>query len=881
MKNWSWIAPAISTGIVCTYMVFPQSFPVWDLKKDQYEGVLKNSLFYEVHGGIYGNQTYYPSGRVPAAESKIIYDDSWGASPLDYPHSAPKVGRSYFDIVFSKEENGKRVYDIPYPFQKLIAKLQTNLKPNEKNQLNLVAIPLGRSLQRDAAVVGTEKKSLAPYFRFPRLVVGVTGEPNQSEDALNINLKDRIFIGFHEKAQVLEAISYNDEEGRFEYQVIKDYGPGKKERHGEYVNRKRCLPCHQNQSPIFSKGPWKETSANEEMSKYMEETLLQDKSLGPDQCKKDSEIEENKDGQKFCFKNEDGQKKYYYFGVPLRVSGAVTDSYERAAEKANYFSMYQKIWQKLCAEKNCRYQTIKYVLQYMLSGQQGIVKSSGVIENFLTPVAAKFSQMWPSGLKVPDPKIPNRDPIRDRRSPGIGGGNSSTGNLDQDLQKLVSDSMIPGELEPTLPRRHLTEETWNNLAPDDFNVNQWLVGLTNMFTREDIAKLDANLFGLGQSKSKRKEFKTICDWSGFNGNSFKDQDYQIVCGKDTKSDQKAELRLFFRLQNGKVVGGSDAKVGIFSSAFKCDENESDSVENQVKGVACPQLSFLKISGEVVSGKLKIYLWEKSGIHARFFDGNSIGAIDLTPAMKDVTVSIQGDFEFLDGAIQKTVEANVKNLPFDRRKIMSGIYSNLGFSVGKSNYQNLPQIYSLQIHEESDTKPLVGDEKSALGTVTRHCGYCHYTAEVSSAPPFLGIKPVELSAKDRCQRVAKCAPRMAYRIKMNNCSEEDRSRKKMQMPPAGYFDIEFATERETFYAKGGPNDKILGFVLSLINEKELQKQLVAKGLAAPESQRVVNELLKSNCPNVEFKYYEMFPKCEYNQGNAAGATTPVHPTCAGM
>jgi hypothetical protein len=36
-------------------------------------------------------------------------------------------------------------------------------------------------------------------------------------------LKDRLFIGFHEKGAVIEVISYNDAAGRFEFQVVRDY----------------------------------------------------------------------------------------------------------------------------------------------------------------------------------------------------------------------------------------------------------------------------------------------------------------------------------------------------------------------------------------------------------------------------------------------------------------------------------------------------------------------------------------------------------------------------------------------------------------------------------------------------------------------------------
>jgi len=81
--------------------------------------------------------------------------------------------------------------------------------------MKVTLIPLGRSLQRDAG---------APdYFRFPRVVAAADGT---SKPGI-LPLKDRLFLGFHEKGAVIEVISYNDDAGRFEFQVVRDYKKGK------------------------------------------------------------------------------------------------------------------------------------------------------------------------------------------------------------------------------------------------------------------------------------------------------------------------------------------------------------------------------------------------------------------------------------------------------------------------------------------------------------------------------------------------------------------------------------------------------------------------------------------------------------------------------
>ena len=112
-------------------------------------------------------------------------------------------------------------------------------------------IPLGRSLQRHAAENGD-------YFRYPRVVIAVTGE---AADSTTPYLKDRLYLGFHEKAETLEVISYNPAAGRFEFQVADDYRAGGTARL-RYANRALCLACHQNAAPIFSRQSWDESSAN-------------------------------------------------------------------------------------------------------------------------------------------------------------------------------------------------------------------------------------------------------------------------------------------------------------------------------------------------------------------------------------------------------------------------------------------------------------------------------------------------------------------------------------------------------------------------------------------------------------------------------------------
>lgn len=101
-------------------------------------------------------------------------------------------------------------------------------------------IPLGRSLQRNASV--------GEAYRYPRVVAAVVGEPVPGAPLL----RDRLYLGYHEKTALLEVISYNDAAGRFEFQVVKDYRPGGAAR-VFHSRRVVCLSCHHGGGPIFSR----------------------------------------------------------------------------------------------------------------------------------------------------------------------------------------------------------------------------------------------------------------------------------------------------------------------------------------------------------------------------------------------------------------------------------------------------------------------------------------------------------------------------------------------------------------------------------------------------------------------------------------------------
>ena len=124
----------------------------------------------------------------------------WIVDPRQAGDSLPPEGRSLFDFVFTTTVNGKVVYDIPFPYSKLIQKLQALVQDDDilKYSVKQVLIPLGRSLARNIA--------RPDFFRYPRVVSVIDTEPRFLENDPGLMLKDRLYIGYGEAAEILEII---------------------------------------------------------------------------------------------------------------------------------------------------------------------------------------------------------------------------------------------------------------------------------------------------------------------------------------------------------------------------------------------------------------------------------------------------------------------------------------------------------------------------------------------------------------------------------------------------------------------------------------------------------------------------------------------------
>ena len=390
----------------------------------------------------------------------------WTADPSVPGPDEPPVGRSLFDSLLGKAIDGEVVYDIPFPFEKLTARIESSFhEAAEKPVLRKVLIPIGRSLQRFA--------NKPDYFGSPRVVVAADTEPRVSTGELQLRVKDRLFLGYQAQSALIEVISYNEEAGRFEFQIVSDYAEGRQPQVAQ-APREVCIACHQGHAPIFPRPLWDETNANKGVRSRLAEHGTE------------------------------------FFGVKIDQGVDVPQLIDDATDRANRFSAYQLIWRQGCDESpQCRADALVAALQYRLSGfQHAQGPQAAAKDRFSQALSASWERQWPQGLWIPNPDIPNRDPLETARRTSQRARNSEVFRTagTAEFAELVDESYDDDALEPRTPREPLEVWSVEDAGPQFYD--QLIAGFGSFFTRDDIRAIDGRLISAGSCEPR--EFEAPC-----------------------------------------------------------------------------------------------------------------------------------------------------------------------------------------------------------------------------------------------------------------------------------------------------------------------------------------------------------------------------------
>jgi mono/diheme cytochrome c family protein len=641
------------------------------------------------------------------------------------------VGRSLFDHLFVAGRDGAAIYDVPFPFaalrQRLLRRLGTGAAGSEA--LVQVLIPLGRALQRDAA---------APdYFASPRIVLAVVGDPPSPPHAVGTRLKDRLYIGYQEKAESLEVISYNETAGRFEFQIVQDYAPGRTPR-VVYAIRPICISCHQNGGPIFSEAPWSETNANPEAARRLAARAPLFHGIAAEQ----------------------GTRS---FDQAFAISSA--------ADRANLYGAYQQIWRDGCGDDQssqspaairCRAALLTSALQSKLSGGRHFDRRSEIYrDDFAVPTRRAWARNWRPGLAIPDPRVPDRDP-------------------------LAAGPNVAAESDPL--RVRLPLEVWSGVGTADRE--RVVTGLAQLLSAADAARLDGRLSDLARDRSLPRPL------------------LRAPCAVSRRSLEGWGERFLFRcagqghdglLLNGHFYVRPDVRLAGDVSWLAIGED----ARFEDLAIAAEHLGERDGHATVSFRPLD----RRTQLHVRLPDGSAIETIALTwaaaveedtdpsaeiPDYRDngeVVLTVVQDFAPVGAAVAGLVRQAEQGAPgvlsgaaFHGGRAMAAILGALGVgSVAGCCWDDIrfPPVALDQI--APDTGGAAGEPDPAAETrhaFASYCAVCHATA--APFPPNFLYGETGPSGN----AIAQCGERISFRLAMWDWPQKGRT--KSPMPPESWL-----------------------------------------------------------------------------------------------
>lgn len=676
-----------------------------------------------------------------SAEQTIAYLRSgaeWAVDPLSPGPDLPPVGRSLFDFVVTASDADGPRYDVPYPFPALLEKIATDLEPHAyfDAPLSRVLIPLGRSLQRNAA---------APdFFEYPRAVVAVDTETAVQAGKAGKHLKHRLFLGYLEKANVVEVISYNEEAARFEFQVVKDYRPG-----GDpqvfYANRELCTACHQNGAPIFAKPLWDETNANRNIAAGLQ------------------------------------SKAREFYGFPVEQSVDVAYAVDNATDQANLISAYQRIWREACGDGaaapavHCRASLFAFLLQYRLDGRRNFDLASERFRDHLLPrFRAQWQQHWPHGLAIPDPDLPNRRPLGD--TVRVASQDAPLSGQQHDPALLLRLSDVPAHLEPLNPRP--AAEVWLLDQPQR-DLTKIIAGLAEFITAADVSRLDVHLVeSRGRAATPEATYHSDCRfglhfaWPTFDRLSI---DCTTPGSRAVQPEIAIEGRIYAQARQGTM--------GVISRLRMAGDEYLD----------LPVIAWRQ--RRVDHGwVLELTLSQPyAQLQPRRGDGSAIATIILRPETDwevfaeagqfsgSAVIVVAHDFAAVEAAIERIAARTLDGRsdafsakPFRRAVVMRALFRELDMPELAWCCTDAGALPPARLDHASSAPNFAAVTSEDVGLFRHYCANCHGTSD-PFPPNFLAGEPAEVEAN-----LGHCAERIFYRLSMWQVDAGDRD--KIAMPP---------------------------------------------------------------------------------------------------
>jgi len=601
------------------------------------------------------------------------------------PDTAP-TGESRFDELFRDDENR---YRIPYPFSELLEFLESKVDNGDASGVRQVFLPIGRSLLRELP---------APdFFRFPRAVIALQGEPAPGTGVLDY----RLFIAHQPASASLEIISYNDAAGRFEFQVVEDYAPGLSPRVRQ-ARRVMCLSCHQNAAPIFSMRPWSETNFNVAVATRLANAL---------------------------------PERFESFIDTLTLDAGTIDL---LAERANYLSVTQLVWQRGCSNADCRAAALRAVLQYRLSGSSNFARRHpAYLRDYFADLQQHWQRNWPDGLALGNSRIRDRDPF-------------ANAPLTRQQDAL------------TLRPAHAS---WRDV--DAIFADGVILRLAGFLTAADIRQIDRYLVQASRGKVALRQLQATC----------------------RLTHVAAATRLL-------ECAGDAATPGL-SATLEVEYAETTPTSMQLLALRLPGDRSILQPGidalSAISNGLQANLVNPDhALSMRLADGNRLDAITLSwqaPSLRAenrLVIEIAVESTLLERALATLLNnhrsGNGDSLaarPFRRDAVMSELGTAIGLAE-PTTAKPAAALAPLPLIDYSAAPVATSAElEGDLALLQPFCGQCHGLDTVN--PPGF------LVAANRSSRIRQCAPRILARLGAWHSTDDTAV---VPMPPPATIDSDW-------------------------------------------------------------------------------------------
>jgi mono/diheme cytochrome c family protein len=582
------------------------------------------------------------------------------------------------------------------------------------------------------------------------VVLAADAEARDAGTHAGMLLKDRVYLGYLEKENLIEVISYNEAAGRFEFQVVKDYrARGNPQVH--YANRAVCMACHQNAAPLFSRPVWDETNANPRIA-----ALLR-------------------------------KQKPRFHGVYLDRGVDVPNAIDDATDRANLYSAYQLLWRAGCMPDTdeerslrCRANLFAAALQYRLSGKQQFDSASPAYREYVLAAFARSARgRWPAGLHIPNPDIPNRDPFMSRtatvaeaaappREP-VSGPASFAENVD-----------VFAAFDPLVPRGAL--EVWSVAEPA--TLARLVAGLSGFLAEVDVRRVDEHLYRQAmRRKAARTVYGSDCELRRTHRPTRGDR-IDFACSTVSAAEERrVTMRGRLYAHGGKVTAGRFDRLRFGAGTQTGELTDIDVASGTIVRKDERWVATLRLA--------------RAGARARRGDGDTLDIArliwkEVASGEKSGTSSSSGraalevvhDFAPVHDAIEQMIGDSAErkldvfsDKPFRRASLMPALFQRMGMKpltwccvddAGMPPPAMETPAVMAAARAQTPARP------ASLQPFFRYCATCHQSND-RSPPNFL-----QGSASQVSSNLSHCAQRLYVRLSMWRLAPERRP--KTPMPP---------------------------------------------------------------------------------------------------